>query len=250
MHDQGPITALQMVDSLTNWWELAGVDTIVCDNSVDWLALDLKAEEVARPVVEATAAKVSPEVPKPEWPLAIEPLKAAIAARVDLPGNQYGTRSVVPAGPPTCEIMVISDFPEMDEMATRILGSGMSGKLLHRMLASIGVDLNECYWTSLAFTAPASGEVPERDIPELAAFVRHQVAMVKPSWIILLGTLASSAILELQLMDARQSLRDFNHDGAKVAVLTTFHPRTLIARPQLKAQAWKDLQMFSKGNIL
>lgn len=46
-------------------------------------------------------------------------------------------------------------------------------------------------------------------------------------------------------MDARGRLHDFNHDGGKLAAVATYHPRTLIARPALKAQAWQDLQMLA-----
>ena len=39
-------------------------------------------------------------------------------------------------------------------------------------------------------------------------------------------------------------------NGRNIAALTTFHPRTLIARPAMKAQAWRDLQMFAKRYAL
>jgi uracil-DNA glycosylase len=56
--------------------------------------------------------------------------------------------------------------------------------------------------------------------------------------------------LDAELMTARGNLHYINQDGQKVLAVTTFHPRTLLARPMLKAQAWKDLQMLiPKGAV-
>jgi uracil-DNA glycosylase len=250
MDDQGPIAASDMIDSLNGWWELAGVDSAVSDISVDWLALDVKPDPTSIPPV---VAKMQPEVtvkPRVEWPQDIEALRLALSEQTALPGNGYGSRPVISIGPSSCDVMVVSDLPDSDELASGKLGSGASGVLLERMLTAIGVKLADCYWASLASTMPATGELPDADIQELAAFLRHQIELVKPKIIISLGSVASKALLGLDLMEVRQSLRDFNHDGGKVAVLTTFHPRTLIARPQMKSQAWKDLQMFAKRDIL
>ena len=250
MDDQGPIAASDMIDSLTGWWELAGVDSAVSDISVDWLALDAKPEPVSSTPVIANTQPEAIATPRVEWPQAIDALRIATSDRIALPGNGYGSRPVTSIGPSSCEVMVVSDLPDSDELAAGNLGSGTSGVLLERMLAAIGVNLADCYWASLASTMPATGELPDADIPELAAFLRHHIGLVKPKSIVSLGTAASKALLGLDLMEARQSLQDFNHDGGKVAVLTTFHPRTLIARPQMKSQAWKDLQMFAKRDIL
>jgi uracil-DNA glycosylase len=52
------------------------------------------------------------------------------------------------------------------------------------------------------------------------------------------------------LMAARGRLEIINHDDRKTAAIATFHPRTLMAQPQLKAQAWKDLQMLARKDYL
>ena len=40
MGDRGEITAFTVVESLTGWWTLAGVDSAVGDETVNWLAAD------------------------------------------------------------------------------------------------------------------------------------------------------------------------------------------------------------------
>jgi uracil-DNA glycosylase len=250
MEQQGQIAASRMIDSLTGWWELAGVDGAVGEMPVNWLELDAKADAVEILTVATPAAKekvpVAPVKPSLEWPLDTDTLKAMIASGAALPGNDFGTRFVAPVGPAACEVMVISDLPDQDELGTGTLGSGATGILLSRMLAAIGIKLPDCYWTTLATTIPPTGEIPDHALQYLADFARHQIGLVKPKSVILLGSSACNALLGEELMKARAELRNINHDGSTMAVLTTFHPRTLIARPAMKAQAWKDLQMFAK----
>jgi uracil-DNA glycosylase family 4 len=250
MEQQGQLATSRMVESLTGWWELAGVDAAVGEMPVDWLVIDAKAEAVEVPVVSPMVAKdISPSTPaKPaiDWPSDIETLKAMIASGASLPGNRFGTSFVAPVGPAHCDVMVISDLPDQDELRAGILGSAATGALLTRMLAAVGLDLANCYWTALATTIPPTGEVPENALKELADFSRHQIGLARPTSLILLGSSACKALLGEELMKARAELRNINHDGSNMTVLTTFHPRTLIARPAMKAQAWKDLQMFAR----
>ena len=250
MDQQGQPTALQMIGSLNRWWHLAGVDAAVGDDAVHWLKLDEKPETIPVAPLPKTEQVSLPVEVKTEWPNDIEILRLKIADNAALPGNAFSNRPVVPVGPANASIMVISDFPDADEVGSGVLGSGATGNLLARMLAAIDVKLADCYSTTLSTTVPATGELPDAMLPELADFVRHQMAMVEPARIVVLGSSASRALLGIEMMDARRNLPDFNYNGIKVAALTTFHPRTLIARPQMKAQAWKDLQMFAKRDVL
>jgi uracil-DNA glycosylase len=247
MEHQGQLAASRMIDSLTSWWELAGVDAAVSDTPVNWLEDEAKVEATHEAVVPAPAANDLPTAtPAITWPADIDTLKADIAGGAALPGNSFGSSFAKPVGPARADVMVISDLPDQDEANAGTLGNGTTGALLARMLAAIGITLADCYWTALATTIPPTGEVPESLHPQLAAFTLHQIGLVKPKSLILLGSSASKALLNEELMKARQNLVDLNHDGSNMSVLTTFHPRTLVARPAMKAQAWKDLQMFAK----
>jgi uracil-DNA glycosylase len=250
MEQQGQLAASRMIESLTGWWDLAGVDAAVGEIPVDWLAVEQKADLQAEiPAVShptASFAPLTPGKPVVEWPSNIDALKTMVLDGAAFPGNCFGTSFVAPWGPSHSEVIVVSDLPDQDEVAGKMLGSGATGGLLSRMLAAIGLDLADCYWTSLANTIPSAGDLPEGMLRELADFVRHQIDLVKPKSVILLGSSACKALLGEELMKARSALRNINHEGSNLATLATFHPRTLIARPAMKAQAWRDLQMFAK----
>ncbi len=253
MEQQGQLAASSMIESLTGWWELAGVDAAVGEVPIDWLTVEtrveVKTEASTTPATVSLPARAGPDQPAVEWPTDIDMLKSMIRNGVKLPGNGFGTDFIAPSGPSSCEAMIISDLPDQDEVAGGSLGSGATGMLLGRMLAAIGLNLTDCYWTALATTIPPTGDLPDEALHELADFTRHQLGLLKPNSVILLGSTACKALLGEELMKARAQLRNLNHDGSNMAVLTTFHPRTLIARPAMKAQAWKDLQMFAKRAV-
>ena len=247
MEQRGQLAASKMVESLTGWWELAGVDAYVGEEAVRWLEIEAQADVSVRTTVATVEAPIAVTAkPAIEWPDDIDALRSMIASGAVLPCNAFGSKPVAPVGPNSCETMIVSDLPDQDELASGTLGSGASGALLTRMLAAIGIGLPDCYWTALATTIPSTAEVPEQTFPALADFIRHQIGLTRPKTLILLGSATCKAMLGEDLMLARTRLGNLNHEGRTMTVLTTFHPRTLIARPAMKAQAWKDLQMFAK----
>lgn len=244
-----------VTQSLANWWALAGVSEIAGEEPRSWFDVEPEAAVTEKPEQPERAAPKeelvsSVGVPLADWPADIEALRTQISSGALLPGNMFGGKSVVPTGKPGAKLMVISDMPDADECATGEIGRGASGRLLTAMLAAIGISMDEIYWTPLATTMFAAGELPDTALPPLAEFALHQLQLVEPQAVMLLGSSASKALLGEELMKARGNLRDINYDVRKKAALTTFHPRTLIARPAMKAQAWQDLQMLAKGGIL
>ena len=80
----------------------------------------------------------------------------------------------------------------------------------------------------------------------VAAFARHHLTLAAPRRVLLLGDFASRLLLEAPMLESRGSLRYINHNGADMAAINCFHPRTLLARPGFKKQAWQDLQILMK----
>lgn len=248
-------SASELTDAYLGWWQLAGVDSGVSDDPVNWLAVELAAAEsaTAAKIVETVKANTSSqELPTADavWPSDIVALQSAIREGQALPGNSFGRQFATPMGQISGTLMIITDFPDADELAAGAIGAGVSGRLLKAMLAAIGIDLAQCYWMGLATTAPATGELPESAYASLAAFARHQISLVRPEALLVMGAAASRAMLALDMFEARGNLREFNHDGGNMAVIASFHPRTLIAQPNLKAKAWEDLQMLAQGIAL
>lgn len=246
MEDRGKITAFAVVESLSGWWELAGVDSAVGESTLNLLAQDAADTSPNMPNA-ATAEKKqaeAPTAPSIMWPTDIDALREMVVGGAPLPGNAYGPIRFPSVGPVSCDVMVISDLPDI--LSSPETTTSLNAALLQRMLAAIGIDIAQCHCTWLATSMPSTAEVPENDLPDLAAFMLHQIKLIRPKSLVILGSSACKALLGEELMHARAELRNVNHDGRNITTLATFHPRTLIARPAMKKQAWRDLQMFAK----
>ena len=246
MEDHAETSTFAVVESLTGWWALAGLDSAVSDSAVNLLADDALEKSPTAPLVDTVAKKPAEPVKAPAiaWPTDIAELREMVASGAPLPGNAYGPVRFPSVGPISCDVMVISDLPDI--IATQETTMPLNAALLHRMLNAVGIDVTDCYCTWLATSMPSTAEVPENDLPELAAFMRHQIQLIGPTSLVILGSAACKALLGQELMQARTELRNVEHEGLNVPTLVTFHPRTLIARPAIKKQAWSDLQMFAK----
>lgn len=240
--DRGKILA----DSIIGWWHDAGVDYLCGEVTTNWLdepaSPPTKLENPVRRATQAPVAHVAATTVRTDWPTDFETLQNVIASDAALPGNSYSPSRAVPYSVQTPELMVFVDFPEEADLATGKLGSGPVGQLLQAMLKACGYAPQSVHLAALAHSRPASGALPPQDLPILGDFARHQIKVAQPGKLLLLGSAVSEALLGEELMSARTNLPDFNQDGGILIAVATFHPRTLLARPVLKAQAWKDLQ--------
>jgi DNA polymerase len=242
-----------LVAGYLDWWNSAGVDYIVGDDPHDWLAktsairTDSSLPQLATPVEKVEVVRSQTDA---NWPGHLELLVQMITESKGLPGTDFGGRCIAPAGALDASLMIITDFPDTEAIEAGKLTAGPLGLLLNNMLSMIGQTVDLCYITALAFTRPATGALPDEALPQLVQFARHQIDLLKPAHILILGSVACKALLGAELLAARGNLHYFNHDGQKVTAITTFHPRTLLARPILKAQAWQDLQMLNPKGAL
>lgn len=253
MDGVGKFSVEDMTRSLAGWWALAGVDELVSEGRKSWFEPEAPPPQtIEKPAPKAERTELPSEsvAPLAAWPSSIGQLQSMVGAGALLPGNMFGGKPVQPLGSAGARLMVISDIPDADECPDGQMGSGASGRLLKAMLAAIGVGIDEIYWMPLATTIPAIGDLPDAALPPLAEYARHQMQLVDPKAVLLLGAGASKAMLGEELMHARGVTRNINHDVGKKAAVTTFHPRSLIARATMKAQGWQDLQMLVKEGIL
>ncbi len=257
MDHQQKLSSTAATKSLVDWWKMAGVDYLVADAPVNWLVTDETetSQQVVNnpilPILKNPETTIIPGILSPaDWPKNATALQSAIADGQPFPGNRYGGKSAVPVGNINGALMIISDLPDIEEIEAGQLGVGAAGRLLSNMIAAMGHNLADCTLIALATTRPATGELPDEDLPLLATFALHQINLVNPDAVLILGSSTCRALLSAELMGARGNLHYINQDVVKKAAVPTFHPRTLLAKPNLKAQAWKDLQMLAKKDAL
>lgn len=216
----GQIEALSALD----WWREAGVDTLVDEEPRDWLRPALKPEitapgKAAADTMPATLAAFH------AWWRETDSLPGAPAARL------------MPAGEPSSGLMLLTDMPD----AADALFPAELGRLFDRMMGAIGRDRASIYLAAMSGVRIAARGLDDEALVRTA---KHHVALAAPRLLLLLGEAPSRAILGLGFAEARGRIHEFNHEGATVRAIATFHPRFLFQRPALKAAAWADLRML------
>jgi DNA polymerase len=122
---------------------------------------------------------------------------------------------------------------------------GDEGLLLDNMLRAVGRSRHEAgpsaaYVTTALKCRPLIGQKPaDADIAQCANYLKRQVALVQPRVILLMGSLATQAVLGSTEPLGR--LRGQVHRFEGVPVIVTYPLRNLMGMPQNKAKAWDDL---------
>ena len=163
------------------------------------------------------------------------------------------------AGP--CDWLVLGDPPDEDEDASASPFAGSDGVLLDNMLRALGVQringamaagatalpsaaAHRAYVTNVVKCRPAHGQIPQAaELLQCAAFLRREIALVQPRVIVAMGRFAQQLLLLDQPALAQQplgKLRGTVHHYHGIAVVLTYHPKTLMRTSADKAKAWAD----------
>ncbi|OYY90743.1 MAG: hypothetical protein B7Y45_06020 [Sphingomonas sp. 28-66-16] len=226
------------------WWHEAGVDALVGETPRRWLIDDATPRSAA--TAPAAAARAAPAPPTLAMPGTLAEFEAwrlgPQAPDAGWSGARIGAQGNAASG-----LVIIVETPERDDAETGRLLSGPAGRIFDRMLAAIGRDRQSIYLAPMAVVRPATGRLPGDVEGLLGLALRHQIGLAAPRGVLLFGNAASRAVLGADVSEMRGGLRSFNHDGRKMAVVTSHHPRFLLERPAAKLDVWKDLQLLNQG---
>lgn len=222
--------------SALDWWQLAGVDTVIDDAPRDWLAKPAPVRPAAAPI-----GLPPPPASEGALPVDLPALHEALAA-MPVPGA--GEERLPPEGDVASGVMLMVGMPETSDVAEGRLLTGATGRLLDRMLGAIGRDRASVYLASLLPARPTGGRMDAALAAPAARLALRHVALAAPRILLVCGEDACRALLDSGVAKARGRLHEINHDGVKVRAIATFHPCQLLEHPMQKAAAWADLLLL------
>jgi DNA polymerase len=177
-------------------------------------------------------------------------LRSALEAFDGCGLKKTATKTVFADGTPHHGIMLIGEAPGRDEDIAGLPFVGRAGKLLDKMLASIGLDrTTNAYITNVINWRPPGNRDPS---PEEAAsclpFLRRHIELVSPGIIVLLGAVSVRHVMGRTdgIMRLRGKWLEYYVNGTMVPVMPTLHPAYLLRRAIDKKLAWHDLQEISQ----
>jgi DNA polymerase len=258
--DPGMRRALEAALALQHGW---GADEALDDTPHDRRAW---REPVATPSAlpapaRPAAAQAAPAPPQPAGAVAeagalaaaasdLDALRAAIAGFGGLALRETATNLVFADGNPAAPVMLIGEAPGAEEDREGKPFVGASGRLLDRMLASIGLDRNDSGWGSFYVTnivnwrPPGNRNPTDSEVALSLPFIRRHIALVRPKLVLLLGAVAVRSLTGARegITRLRGRWVDLPVDGrGSVPALATLHPAYLLRNPGAKKDAWADL---------
>jgi DNA polymerase len=167
------------------------------------------------------------------------------------PLRETATQLVFGDGSPQARVVLIGEAPGAEEDRQGLPFVGASGKLLDRMLASIGLDRGRVFISNTVFWRPPGNRAPTSwEIALCAPFVERIIELIAPELLIALGGPAANALLSTQDSIGRLRGRWFAYETARlpapVAATALFHPAYLLRSPSQKRLAWRDLIAIRK----
>jgi DNA polymerase len=182
----------------------------------------------------------------------LEELRQALHEFKDCPLKLTATNTVFSDGNPEAKIMIIGEAPGADEDIQGKPFVGVSGQLLDRMFATIGLSRQtNIYITNIIpYRPPGNRQPTKQEITQCLPFVHKHIELINPEILVLVGGVAAKAILNTSegIMRLRGRWHSYPSEKLRepIKCMATFHPAFLLRSPRQKAQSWQDLLMIQE----
>ena len=250
--------------ALLRWYVDAGVDETIGDSPVDRLAkraapaatvpvTPAPATPIARPAASAPPVAFAPSealagaVHLAQAATTVAELRAAVESYDGCGLKKFASRTVFADGNPQAPVMFVGEAPGVDEDRQGLPFVGVSGKLLDRMLASVGLAREtNAYITNIVFWRPPGNRAPtDEEIATCLPFVRRHIELVDPQVLVLVGGMSAKTLLgkSTGITRLRGQWHEYETPGMSrpVPCMALFHPAYLLRSPEQKRFAWRDL---------
>jgi DNA polymerase len=146
------------------------------------------------------------------------------------------------------EWMLIGEAPGEQDDRVGLPFQGSAGVLLRAMLETVGVGAGaSVFMTNLIKCRPLGNRTPRpEEIAACQPYLLRQIELLQPVRIVALGRLAAQALLgaDADLERLRGKVHVLTSEsGRQIPLIVTYHPASLLSRPQHKANAWRDLHL-------
>jgi uracil-DNA glycosylase len=185
----------------------------------------------------------------------LKKIEEEVTALVKSPLYQYRIENnnvpVIGVGSPEARIMFVGEAPGAKEAKTGLAFVGAAGKVLDKLLASVGLLREDIYITSIVKDRPPENRDPTPDeIVIYAPFLDRQIEIIKPEVVVALGRFAMVYIMnryglaeEIAPIGALHG-KLLQAEGFKF--LPLYHPAAAIYNRKLLATLEEDFEVLKQ----
>lgn len=155
------------------------------------------------------------------------------------------TNIVFGSGSSNAKLMFVGEAPGRDEDLQGLPFVGRAGKLLTKIIESIGLKREDVYIANVLKCRPPENRNPlPTEILTCEAYLIRQIELIKPKVICALGKFAAQTLSRSTepISELRGKFSDYH--GAKL--MPTFHPAYLLRNPGGKRFVWEDMKKIRK----
>ena len=147
------------------------------------------------------------------------------------------------------KVMLIGGVTSFDDNKIGRPFGGETGNLLSKMLEAINLKRKDVYMANI-FPFFDKNNFTDENILECLPFIQRQIEIIEPKIIILLGDIASKAVLNVNLgiTDLRGKWHNYKSINSKKSIpcLASYHPNFLLNNTNFKKQSWEDLKKLKE----
>lgn len=250
------------LESLLTWHMDMGVDETTSETTVNHLAPKKEEPVAIKPLPQIPAAVPATPAPTLQGPTTtirqaraladasntLEDLRQAVENFDGCALKKTATNTVFSDGNPQAPVMLIGEAPGANEDKEGIPFCGASGKLLDKILASIGLTrAKNLYITNNLFWRPPGNRRPTpEELAMCSPFVEKHIALINPALLILAGSTSATSVLNTTqgVTKLRGKFFDYTNgylNGKTIPAIVTFHPSYLLRQPSQKRMVWHDM---------
>lgn len=253
---EGPFSALQDLGQLLRFQQALGITEYPLNEDVQRFLHYTAAP--SRKLIQ-TGARSAAGSPAPLDRAAEELSGTAILGELSreaaqctlcrLAASRLGT--VPGRGPSRSRLMVVGDWSAQAQGCNPgILFGPDEDSMLWKMMEAIALRPEEVYVTNILKCCPGPGHAADQECRESClSYLVREIGAVRPRLICAMGDFAVKMLTGSTepLFRLRGHFVLYRYQSADaIPVMPTFHPRYLLANPEMKKATWKDLQAIRR----
>ncbi|MEQ8193196.1 MAG: uracil-DNA glycosylase [Rhodospirillales bacterium] len=176
----------------------------------------------------------------------VDELRAALETFEGCALQKTATNLVFTDGSAEGQVIFVGEAPGAEEDRQGVPFVGPSGKLMDRMLASIGLDRSQVLITNTIFWRPPGNRSPtSQEIAICMPFLERLIELVDPKVLVAVGGPAAQALLAQSQGITKLRGRWFSYETSRmvrpIPAMAMFHPAYLLRSPAQKRDVWRDM---------
>ena len=176
--------------------------------------------------------------------MTLEEIAKQVAQCSKCPLRFEATSPVMGVGEVGAKYFLLGEAPGRTEDSCGVPFVGLAGKRLNKLLELANIDINDCYLTNVCKCRPPQNRTPRKsERLSCYPFLRSELSIIKPSYIIALGATPLGLFSSNGVRDLHGTQFQYaDEELGELTILSQYHPAAALHQPRLWAVMLDDWQ--------